>query len=102
MNMNRIAACAAGIATLCLAGTVWAKLPSPTPQQQTQAKEAAAKKAAADAKQKQELAAVEDKIVAQYKARNNPGKAPAASAAPTASTPAAPAAAAPADGNTAK
>ncbi len=99
-NIDRIAMRAAAIiGMLCLAGTAWAKLPPPTPEQQTQAKDAAAKKAAADAKQKQELAAVEDKIAAQYKAKNNPGKAPATSAAPVASTPAA---ATPAGGNTAK
>ncbi|MGH8599082.1 MAG: hypothetical protein ACRET1_00340 [Burkholderiales bacterium] len=104
MNTNRIAACAAGIAMLCLAGMTWAKLPPPTLQQQAQKTQAATKKAAAGAKQKQELAAVEDRIAAQYKARNNPGKAPAASAAPSAaSTPATPGAAAtPAGGNTAK
>jgi hypothetical protein len=92
-NIDRIAMCAAAIiGVLCLAGTAWAKLPPPTPGQQTQAKEAAAKKAAADAKQKQELTAVEDKIVARYKAKNTPAKAPSASAA----------AAAPGGGNAAK
>lgn len=106
MNTNRIAACAAGIAMLCLAGTTWAKLPPPTPEQQAQIKEAATKKAAADTKQKQELAAVQDKIAAQYKASNNPATAPATSTAPAAapaSAPATPAAAAaPTDGSTAK
>lgn len=90
MNTNRITACAAGIVMLCMAGVASAKLPPPTAQEQAQAKEAAAKKAAAAAKQKQELAAVEDRIVAQYKEKHlakDPVSAPARSApAPAAAT----------------
>lgn len=103
MNTNRIAAWTAGIAMLCLAGATWAKLPSPTPEEQAQAKEAATKKAAADAKEKQELAAVEDRIATQYKAQKDGMKKSGAPAAPAAAPAAAPpGAAAPAAGNTAK
>lgn len=59
----------AALALVCAAATAHAALPSPTPAQQ---EAAAAKKAAADAqaaKDKQELAATVDAIVARWRAR---------------------------------